>query len=350
MHRKIAVVSSFFAVAALVPALHAQQFKVDKVDIGGQGGTDYVTADPATGRVYVSRQTMFQIVDGASMKVVGEIPDSRGNHGVAIAPKHHHGFTTNAADSSSTMFDTQDGKVIKKVALGLDRPDGIMYDDFSDRIITIHHAAQGKKGGLTVIDPENGTVVGHVELSDDGPEGGVSDGKGRIFVNEEGENAIDVVDAKTWKMTGTWKIDPCEGPTGIAMDRQSNRIFSGCNTTSVVTDASTGKVVAQISNGQRVDALGYDDSQKLIYIPAGAGEGNVTIVHEDSPDKYTTVTTVTTVPGAKTITVDEKTHTAYLFQPEYGPPPANAPPPPAGGRGRGARGPLIHGWFIKITH
>lgn len=350
MHRKIALVSSLVAAVALGPALQAQQFKVDKADIGGTTGTDYVTADPATGRVYVSRQTSFQIVDGASMKVVGEIPDSRGNHGVAIAPKHHHGFTTNSADSTSTMFDTQTGAVIKKVHLGLDRADGIMYDDFSDQILTIHHAANGLKGGMIVIDPDKGEVVGKVELSDDGPEGGVSDGKGRIFVNEEGSSSIDVVDAKTWKMVDNWKIAPCEGPTGIAMDRKSNRIFSGCPTTSVVTDASTGKVVAQISNAGRVDALGYDDSQKLIYIPAGAGEGSVTIVHEDGPDKYTTVATVTTFPGAKTIAVDDKTHTAYLFQPERGPAPAPTNPPPAGGRGRGPAGPVIHGWFIKITH
>ena len=348
MHRKIATVSSLLAVAALVPALHAQQFKVEKADIGGTTGTDYVTADPANGRVYVSRQSMFQIVDGATMKVVGEIPDSPRNHGVAVAPKHHHGFTTNAGDSTSTMFDTQDGKVIKKIHLGATGADGIMYDDFTDKILTIHHAPKDQKGVMIVIDPKDGDVVGKVELSDDGPEGGVSDGKGHIYVNEEGSNSIDVVDAKTWKMTGSWKMEGCEGPTGIAMDRKSNRIFSGCSGSSAVVDASNGSVVAHIANGQGVDALGYDDTQKLIYIPAGR-PGNVTVVHEDSPDKYTVVATVETFPGAKTIAVDDKTHTAYLFQPERGP----APAPAAGatpGRGRGPAGPVIHGWFIKITH
>src|SRR3989442_15506760 len=122
--------------------------------------------------------------------------------------------------------------------------------------------------------------------------------------------------------------------------RASNRIFSGCNKTSVVVDASTGKIVASITNGTRVDALGWDPSKKLIFIPNG-GEGNVTVVHQDSPDKYTVVATVPTFAGAKTITVDPKTHNAYLFQPERGPAPTPAPgaPPPAAGAGGRGRGP-----------
>src|SRR5204863_7365367 len=141
----------------------------------------------------------------------------------------------------------------------------------------------------------------------------------------------------------------CEAPTGIAYDKATNRIFSGCNTTSVVVDASTGKVVASIANGTRVDALGWDPSRKLIYIPNG-GEGNVTVVHQDSADKYSVVATVATFAGAKTITVDPVTHNAYLFQPERGPapaPPAGAPPP-AAGRGRGPQGPIVAAWFIGI--
>ena len=129
---------------------------------------------------------------------------------------------------------------------------------------------------------------------------------------------------KTWKAIASWPLAPCDGPTGIAYDKASNRIFSGCSKTSVVVDASTGKVVASITNGTRVDALGWDAAKKLIYIPNG-GEGNVTVVHQDSPDKYTVVETVPTFAGAKTITVDPATHNAYLFQPERGPAPPPAP-------------------------
>src|SRR6185437_12415135 len=145
----------------------------------------------------------------------------------------------------------------------------------TDRILTLDHS---KPGTAVVIDPNAGAVVTTITLSDDAPEGGVADGKGHIFVNLEGKNAIDVIDTKTWKVTNTWSIAPCDGPTGIAYDAKTNRIFSGCSKTSVVVDASTGKVVAQIPNGEGVDALGWDPAQKLLYIPAG-GDGNVTVVH-----------------------------------------------------------------------
>ena len=154
------------------------------------------------------------------------------------------------------------------------------------------------------------------------------------------------------KALASWPIDPCDGPTGIAYDKASNRIFSGCSKTSVVVDATTGKVVASITNGTRVDALGWDPSKKLMFIPNG-GEGNVTVVHQDSPDKYTVVKTVATVAGAKTIAVDPVTHNVYLFQPERGPvpaAPAGAPPPAAApaGRGRGPQGPIVASWFVVI--
>src|SRR5262249_50169166 len=160
---------------------------------------------------------------------------------------------------------------------------------------------------------------------------------------------IQVVDVKTWKATASWPLAPCEGPTGIAYDKATNRIFAGCSKTSVVVDAAAGKIVATIANGSRVDALGYDPAQKLIYIPNGQ-EGTVTVAHQDSADKYTVVQTVDTVRGAKTICVDTKTHNVYLFQPERGPAPApdpNAPPPT--GRGRGPQGPIVAAWFIKIS-
>lgn len=338
------------AALALPAAASAQNFTVQKYNIGGEGGTDYLTAEQGTGRVFVSRGTHVMVVDGLTGKVLGDIPDTPRTHGIAIAPKTGHGFTTNGGDSTSTMFDLKDFHVIQKVHAGVNGLDGIMYDDFSDKVLTINHSSP--EGSAVVIDAKTGAVVGKVILSGT-PEGGVSDGKGKIFINIESKHSIDVVDAKTWTKIATWDIAPCDGPTGIAMDRKTNRIFSGCSGTSVVVDATNGNVVAQIKNGNGVDALGWDQGQKLIYIPAGQGDGSVTIVHEDSPDKYTTVATVTTFKGAKTIAVDEVKHMAFLFQPEYGPAPApdpNAPAPPAG-RGRGGpRGPMIAGWFMSIQH
>jgi DNA-binding beta-propeller fold protein YncE len=327
--------------------VQGQTFKVEKFDIKGDGGTDYVTAEAGTGRVFVSRGTHMMVVDGPSGKVLGDILDTPGVHGAGLAPKAGHGFTTNSGDQTVTMFDLKTLAVVKKIKVGPGL-DGIMYDGPDDKIILTNHSRP--IGTLTALDPASGDIVATVELEDTAPEGAAADGNGHIFVNNEGKSTIQVIDVKTWKATASWPLAPCEGPTGIAYDKATNRIFSGCSKTSVVLDAATGKVVATIPNGTRVDALGWDAAKKLIYIPNG-GDGSVTVAHQDSADKYSVVATVTTFPGAKTITVDPNTHNVYLFQPERGPapPPApDAPPPAAGQRGRGPQGPVIAGWFIVI--
>lgn len=344
-HRPALAVALAFA--ALLPArAGAQTFKVQKYSIGGDGGTDYLTAEPGTGRVFVSRGTHVMVVDGATGKVLGDIPDTPRTHGIALAPKSGHGFITNGGDSTVTMFDLRTLAVIKKIPVKTGGMDDIMYDDFADRIILTNHSRP--IGTLVAIDPQSGDITGQVDLGDSGPEGAASDGKGKIFVNLEGASAMQVIDSKTWKVLATWPLAPCDGPTGIAYDRASNRIFSGCGKTSVVVDPATGKIVATIPNGEGVDALGFDPEEKLIYIPAGR-DSNVTVAHEDSPDKYTVVATVPTMRGAKTISVDPVKHVAYLFQPEYGPPPADAPPPEPGRR-FGPRGPIIGTWFFAISH
>jgi DNA-binding beta-propeller fold protein YncE len=337
-----------FAISLAAPNIgHAQTFKVEKFDIKADGGTDYVAVEAATGRVFVSRANHMMVVEGATGKVLGDIPNTPGVHGAGIATKAGHGFTTNGGDQTVTMFDLKTLAVIKQIKVGPGL-DGIMYDEPDDKIILTNHSRP--IGTLTAIDPKSGDIVATVELEDTAPEGAAADGKGHIFVNNEGKNTIQVIDVKTWKATASWPLAPCQGPTGIAYDKASDRIFSGCNNTSVVVDPNTDKIVATIKNGTRVDALGWDPSKKLIYIPNG-GEGNVTVVHQDSPDKYTTVATVDTFAGAKTIAVDPLTHNAYLFQPERGPapaPPTGATPPAAGGRGRGPQGPIVAAWFIVI--
>src|SRR3954465_13674955 len=262
----------------------APTFKVEKFDIKGDGGTDYVTVEPATGRVFVSPSTHIMAVDGAAGKVLGDIPNTPGVHGAALAAKAGHGFTTNGGDQTVTMFDLKTLAMLKQIKVGPGL-DGIMYDDADDKIILTNHSRP--IGTLTAVDPKTGEIVATVELEDTAPEGAAADGKGHIFVNNESKNTIQVIDVKTWKAVASWPLAPCEAPTGIAYDKASNRIFSGCNNTSVVVNPDTGKVVATIKNGTRVDALGWDPAKKLIYIPNG-GEGNVTIIHQDSPDKYTT--------------------------------------------------------------
>ena len=193
--------------------------------------------------------------------------------------------------------------------------------------------------------------MGQLTTTGAAPEGGVSNGKGRIFINLEDKASMDVIDDHTWKVVETWSVAPCRTPTGIAMDRVTNRILVGCSDTSVVIDASNGKVVARIAAGGGVDGVAFDASEKLLYIPSGA-LGSVTVVHEDSPDKYTVVATVPTMRGARTIAVNEKTHTAFVFTPELGPAPASAAPTPApGGRGQfPPRGPQVAAWLFAIKH
>jgi DNA-binding beta-propeller fold protein YncE len=348
MHRWSKV--TFAAAMLVLPTLlFAQTFRVEKTNIGGEGGHDYINVDPAGARLFVSRGTHVMVVDAATSKVVGDITNTPRVHGIGFAPKSNHGFTTNAGDSTSTMFDLTTLAELKRVHAGINGLDGIMYDEGTDKILTINHS---NPGTAVVIDATSGDVVSKITLSGIAPEGGASDGKGRIFINLEDKNAIDVVDTKTWKVVATWKIDPCEEPTGIAFDAASNRIFSGCSDTSVVVDATTGKIVAKLKNGEGVDAIGWDPTEKLLYIPAGES-GNVTVVHQDSPDTYTVVATVPTRTGAKTIVVDPNTHRAYALALEYGPAPARpagSPPPAATGRGRGPARPVTGAWLMSIIH
>jgi DNA-binding beta-propeller fold protein YncE len=350
MKKQSISVSAWLICAGLVwPGVSsAQTFKVAKFSIGGDGGTDYLTAESGTSRVFVSRGTHVMVIDGTTGKVLGDIPDTPRTHGIALAPKSGHGFITNGGDSTVTMFDLRSLAVVKKIPVATGGMDGIMYDDFSDRIILTNHSRP--IGTMVALDPQSGAIVGTVQLEDNGPEGAASDGKGKLFINNEGTSTMQVIDIKGMKVLASWPLAPCEGPTGIAYDRATNRIFSGCGKTSVVVDAATGKIVATIANGDGVDALGWDPVEKLIYIPAGR-DSNVTVVHQDSPDKYTVVATVATMGGAKTISVDAVKHVAYLFQPVYGPAPAPAPgaPPPQPGA-RPPRGPVIAAWFFAISH
>ena len=339
----VAAVLVAAVVSASQPA-RAQTFHIVESNIGGDGGTDYLTAEPGTGRVFVSRGTHVMVIDGATGKVLGDIPDTPRTHGIALAAKAGHGFITNGGDSTVTMFDLKTLAVIRKIKVATGGLDGIMYDAADDRVVLTNHSRP--IGTVVTLDPKSGDVLGQAELEDDGPEGAASNGRGQLYINNEGKNTIQVVDVKTMKATTSWPLAPCEGPTGIAYDKMSDRIFAGCGKMSVVVDGTTGKVVATIANGDGVDALGWDPSQKLIYIPAGR-DSSVTVVHQDSRDKYTVVATVPTMRGAKTIAVDPVRHVAYLFQPEYGPAPADAPPGPGG---RPARGPVIASRFFAITH
>ena len=340
--RSLILVTVVFSAAVVATA--APNFKVTKVSVGGDGGHDYINAEPGTGRVFLSRGTHVMVVDGPSGKVIGDISDTPRVHGIALVKKWNHGFTTNGGDSTVTMFDLKTLAVLQRIPVPVGGLDGIMYDRASDRVVLTNHS---KPGTAAFIDPKGGDVVGTVALDDDSPEGAASDGRGRIFVNNAGNSTIQVIEQKTMKAVASWPLAPCKGPTGIAYDSRTRRIFSGCSNTSVVLDADSGKVVATIANGDGVDAMGWDPARKLLYIPAGR-DGNVTVVHQDSADKYTTVATVQTMVGARTLSVDPTTHVAYMLAVEYGPAPVNAPAPAPGGFA--AKGPVIGAQLLTISH
>src|SRR5499427_6491845 len=226
--RLFTALAVLFATNIVAPFVgHAQTFKVEKFDIKGDGGTDYVTVESATGRVFVSRANHMMVVEGATGKVLGDIPNTPGVHGAGIATKAGHGFTTNGGDSTVTMFYLKTLAVIKQIKVETGGLDGIMYDEPEDKIILTNHSRP--IGTLTAIDPNTGDIVGTAELEDTAPEGAAADGKGHIFVNNEGKHTIQVIDLKTWKATASWPTGCADGPTGIAYDRTMNRIFSGCS-------------------------------------------------------------------------------------------------------------------------
>jgi DNA-binding beta-propeller fold protein YncE len=355
-----ALLAPMLAMLALPSAGRAQTFHVlHKYDIGGEGFFDYLNVDPATNRVYVTRGTHVMVVDGATGKVVGNIPNTPGVHGVAFAPKHDRGFITDGGDSTVTMFNMKTLAVEGRIDTHTPGLDGIAYDDATDRIFTMDHSRD--PGSSVAIDAATGKVVGKVMLAG-APEGAVANGKGMLYINIEDKSVIQVVDTKTLEVIASWPLAPGEGPSGLALDRETNRLFSAChNGWTVVVDAMSGKVVAQIPIGPGPDAIGWDPSEKLIYTPGGGSfgrgregasaapsTGTITIAHEDSPNKYTVVATVETMRGARTLAVDPTRHLAYTFTPEFGPAPANAQQPPAGGRRRFVRGPIKASWLFVV--
>ena len=288
---------------------------VNTYKVGGDGGWDYLTTDAAARRLYISRATHVIVLDLDSGKTLGDIADTPGVHGIALAPELGRGFISNGREGTVSIFDLKTLATISKVNVG-ENPDAILYDPATQRVFTFN----GRSQDSTAIDAAKGTVLGTIKL-DGKPEFAASDGKGEIFVNIEDKSELTAIDPSKLVVKSTWPLTPCESPSGLAMDRKNRRLFVGCeNKMMAVVNADTGKVLATPAIGEGVDATAFDDEAGLAF--ASCGEGVLTVVREESPDKFSVAENVPTQPGARTLALDSKTHNVFVVTAKFGPPPA----------------------------
>jgi len=311
---------------ALVASLHAQgrsqavqgssYHVATRYAAGGEGGWDYPLVDTLRHRIFLSRGTHVMVLDEDSGTVVGDIAPTPGVHGIAVAPELGKGFISNGRDSSMTVFDYATLAVTANVKVGGGaNPDAILYDPFSRRVFTMN----GRTANATAFDATNNAVVGLVTLPGK-PEFAQTDLRGTIFVNIEDSSLVIAFDARTLQVKGRWPLAPCESPSGLAIDREHHRLFAVCsNKTMAVMNSDNGRIVTTLPIGDGTDGVAFDASTGLAF--AACGEGVVTVVHEDSPDRYSVVATVPTQRGARTITLDPRTHRVFTPSAQYGPAP-----------------------------
>jgi DNA-binding beta-propeller fold protein YncE len=304
------------ALAAAGPGYHV----VTTYKLGGDGGWDYLTADASARRIYISRGTHVMVVDADSGKSVGDIADTPGVHGIALAPELGRGFVSNGREGTVSIFDIKTLATSGKVKVG-DNPDAILYDPATKRVFTFN----GRSHDSTAIDGASGKVLGTIKL-DGKPEFAASDAKGEIFVNIEDKNELVAIDPNKLEVKAKWPLAPCESPSGLSIDRKHRRLFVGCEKMMAVVDADSGKVLATPAIGDGVDATTFDDETGLAF--ASCGEGVLTVVKEESPDKFSVAENVPTQAGARTLALDAKTHNIFVVTANFGPPPAATPDNP----------------------
>jgi YVTN family beta-propeller protein len=288
---------------------------IKKVELGGEGGWDYLIIDSQARRLYVSRSTRVDVLDVDSGTKVGEIPNTNGVHGIAIDLENGHGYTSNGRDSSVTIFDLKTLKEINKVSVEKN-PDAIIYDPASKRVFAYNRGSSS----VSAIDCSSGKVVGTMALGGH-PEFSVSDRKGMIYVNLDNKSELIAFDAQKLEIKNRWPIAPGEKASGLAMDRKNRRLFIVCdNKMMIVMNADNGKVLANIPTGEGTDAAAFDRELKLAF--SSNGEGTLTIVCEESADKFSVLDNIQTQRGARTMALDAKTHNVWLATAQFGPPPA----------------------------
>ena len=296
-----------------VLALNAQQSSglhvIKTFHIASPGGWDYLEVSPVNNRLYVSHGTQVNVLDKTTGDSAGVIENTTGVHGIAFDLADKKGFTSNGRLNTVTVFDLNTNKILAQIPTGLN-PDAINYEPYSKKIITCN----GRGRNLSIIDPVTNMVTDSVDVGGK-PEAAVSDGKGKFYVNIEDKNEIVVVDTKTWKVLNRWSLMPGEGPTGLAFDPKTGRLFAGCDKKLMVIDAKSGTQVSQVLIGDGCDGVAFDPAKMNIY--TSNGEGTLTVIHEDNADKYTVTGNIPTKRGARTIALDQQTHLIYLPTAEF---------------------------------
>ncbi len=307
-----------------------------KIPLGGEGGWDYLTLDAAARRLYITRATRVAVLDADTGAPVGELADTPGVHGVALAPELGRGFTSNGRTATVTIFDLKTLRALGQAKTGAN-PDAIVYDPASKRVFTFN----GGSADATAIDAASGAVAGTIALGGR-PEFAAADGAGRVYVNLEDKNELVALDSRRLKIAARWPLAPCTEPAGLAMDARHQRLFVGChNQMMAVVDAASGRIVATLPIGRGVDANAFDPETSLAF--SSNGDGTLTVVREESPDKYKVVENVATQRGARTMALDPKTHNVFLVTAEFGPPPAPTPENPH------PRPTIIPGSFVVLV-
>jgi YVTN family beta-propeller protein len=307
----IGVFALGFALASVFTAF-AEGFAVTrKIPIAGQGSWDYLAVDEGARRLYVSHGTQVEVLDVDSGAIVGKIENTPGVHGIAIAPELGRGFVSNGQSSTVTIFDLKTLKTISEVPVGK-KPDAIIYDTATSRVF----AFNGDSNSATAIQAADGKVAGTVDLGG-GPEFAVADGSGYVYDNVEDASLVLKINARSLKVEQRWPTAPCASPSSIAMDRPNRRLFIGCRSkVMAVMNAETGQAITTLPIGEHVDATAFDPASRLVF--NSNGEGTITVIQQDNPDKYSVVETVKTLPRAKTMALDPKTHRLFLSTAEAG--------------------------------
>lgn len=313
---RLLVAALALASAVAADAADSPFHVVRRIPIGGEGGWDLMAMDMPGHRLFLSHATHVVVLDVRADSVVGDIPNTPGVHGVALAPELGRGYTSNGRDSSVTVFDLKTLAVLGRVSIPARNPDAITYDPVSGRVFTFN----GGSANATVIDARTQAVVGSVVLGGR-PELAVVDSAGRLYVNLEDSSAVVAVDTRSLAVLARWPLAPGEGPTGLALDRAHQRLFSACgNQKLVVLDATSGRVVTTLPIGRGVDGAAFDATRGLVF--TSNGEGTLSVIQEDDPEHFHAAETDSTGPGARTLALDPATGTVYVASADFGTPPA----------------------------